>query len=159
MSTKRATDLIAEWMEDFGSQQGYELSRSEFVKEGSDWFLRVYVDKIKEGCYQPVSMEDCEAVSRFLGEKLDEADPIKQAYYLEVCSPGLDRLLVGEKDFQRFQGSLVDVKLYRGLKGKKKWQGTLLGVEDGVLKLQCQGEGEVSLPMDAVSRVQLAVLF
>ncbi|MBR4149810.1 MAG: hypothetical protein IKR08_00345, partial [Firmicutes bacterium] len=78
-------------MLEFGSENGYELSRSEYVKEGRDRYLRVYVDKLENGEYSVMSTDDCETVSRYLSEKLDEADPIPENYYLEVSSPGLDR--------------------------------------------------------------------
>ncbi|MBR1993470.1 MAG: ribosome maturation factor RimP, partial [Firmicutes bacterium] len=73
-------------MADFLAAEGYELYNIEFVKEGKDWFLRVYVDMASGEGY--IGTEDCEKVSRFLSEKLDEEDPIEQNYYLEVSSPG-----------------------------------------------------------------------
>ena len=92
MAKKKVTDLIAEWMEEYGPQAGYELSRCEFVKEGGRWYLNVYVDKLEEDGYGYMSSDDCEVVSRYLSEKLDKEDPISQDYYLIVSSRGLTGL-------------------------------------------------------------------
>ena len=86
LAKKKIGEYISEWMNEFGPQNGYELSRSEFVKEGSDWYLRVYVDKLKDGKYASMSTDDCETVSRYLSDKLDEADPIEQSYNLQISS-------------------------------------------------------------------------
>ena len=107
MAKKKITELISEWMESYGLQNGYELSRCEFVKEAGTWYLRVYVDKLEGGEYTYMSSDDCETVSRYLSERLDAEDPIPQNYYLEVSSPGLDRPLLTEKDFGRFKGSRI----------------------------------------------------
>lgn len=151
----KVNDLIASWMSEFDS---YELSRSEFVKEADTWYLRVFVDKLENGEYVSMSTEDCEKISRFLSEKLDKNDPIEQNYFLEVSSPGLDRLLVSEKDFKRFAGQLVDVKLYKAIEKKKEINGILVGVENDVLTLTVDSEN-LSLPMSSVAKINLAVVF
>ena len=93
MAKKKIKDIVAEELEDFLKENGYELYNVEFVKEGKDWFLRVYIDKVpaadapEEENY--ISTDDCETISRYLSERLDETDPIPQNYYLEVSSPGL----------------------------------------------------------------------
>ena len=151
----KVNDLIASWMSEM---EGYELSRSEFVKEANTWYLRVYVDKLENGEYLSMSTDDCEKVSRFLSEKLDKNDPIEQNYYLEVSSPGLDRLLVSEKDFKRFAGEVVDVKLYKALDGKKELSGVLLGVDNEILKLKIDND-ELQLAMSSIAKINLAVIF
>ena len=78
MAGKKVEELIASWMESYERAADYELSRTEFVKEGQDWYLRVYVDKVEGEGYGTMGTDDCEAISRYLSEKLDEADPIKQ---------------------------------------------------------------------------------
>ena len=112
MAKKKIQEYISEWMEPFGLENGYELSRTEFVKEGQTWFLRVYVDRLIDGKYDYMSSDDCEKISRYLSQKLDEADPISQNYYLEVSSPGLDRPLVSDKDYCRFTGEIIELKLF-----------------------------------------------
>ncbi|MDO5441583.1 MAG: ribosome maturation factor RimP [Bacillota bacterium] len=151
----KVNDLIALWMSELDS---YELSRSEFVKEADTWYLRVFVDKLENGEYVSMGTEDCEKVSRFLSEKLDKNDPIEQNYYLEVSSPGLDRLLVSEKDFKRFAGQMVDVKLYKAIEKKKEISGILVGVENDILTLTVDSEN-LSLPMSSVAKINLTVVF
>lgn len=123
------TEIIEEISAEFLAQNGLELYNSEFVKEGRDWFLRVYIDKTQEAQY--VSTDDCEKVSRFLSAELDRIDPIEQNYYLEVSSPGMDRALLKDKDFVRFAGEIVDISLYKAVDGQKAYQGRLVGIEDG----------------------------
>lgn len=151
----KVNDLIASYLEGF---EGYELSRSEFLKEADTWYLRVFVDKLENGEYKSMGTEDCEKVSRFLSEKLDKDDPIEQNYYLEVSSPGLDRLLVSEKDFKRFAGEMVDVKLYKAIDKKKEISGILVGVENDNLTITVDSEN-LTLPMSSVAKINLTVIF
>ena len=121
MAKKKVTELVADISAGFLEENGLELYHCEFVKEGRDWFLRVFIDKAGDGADEYVSTDDCELVSRFLSEKLDEADPVAQNYYLEVSSPGMDRTLYKPQDFARFAGKQVDVTLYKGMDGKKSF--------------------------------------
>lgn len=125
----------------------------EYKKEGSDYYLRVFVDK--EG---GVSIDDCETISRALSDKLDELDPIDGAYMLEVCSAGLDRQLKRESDFLMFLESEVDVKLYAPVDGEKEFCATLKNYSDGVLTL-LKDDKELSISLDKVASVRLAVIF
>ncbi len=131
---------------------GVELADLEFVKEGANWYLRVYIDK--EG---GVTIDDCEAVSRALEAKLDEADPIEQAYILEVSSPGIDRPLKKDEDFVKYQGEMIDVKLYKAQEGRKQFQGKLLGLADGVVSLEEDGK-IFAFERKDIASVRLAVL-
>ena len=124
----------------------------EFVKEGANWYLRVYIDK--EG---GVTIDDCEAVSRALEAKLDEADPIEQAYILEVSSLGIDRPLKKDEDFVKYQGEMIDVKLYKAQEGRKQFQGKLLGLADGVVSLEEDGK-IFAFERKDIASVRLAVL-
>jgi len=159
MAKKKIGELIAEWLEEFGQENGYELARSEFVKEGGQKYLRVYVDKLENGGYGTMSTDDCEIVSRFLSDKLDEADPIKENYVLEVSSPGMDRPLLSEKDFKRFTGSIVEVKLYEAMEGKKMLTGELTGYNDGEITIKDESGREYILPKEKTAKVNLAVIF
>ena len=159
MAKKKIQEYISEWMEPFGAENGYELSRTEFVKEGQTWFLRVYVDKIKDGQYDYMSSDDCEVISRYLSAKLDEADPISQNYYLEVSSPGLDRPLISDKDFQRFKGENIKVKLYEALNGKKEYIGILKDYIDGNIILETENEEPLTIPKTNTSKVNLEPIF
>ena len=159
MAKKKITELISEWMESYGLQNGYELSRCEFVKEAGTWYLRVYVDKLEGGEYTYMSSDDCETVSRYLSERLDTEDPIPQNYYLEVSSPGLDRPLLTEKDFGRFKGSRIEIRLYEPMNGKKLLEGELLGLADGIVSIKDDKGKEISLPRDKAAKINLAVVF
>ena len=165
MATKTITEIVEEITADVLAENGLELYNSEFVKEGKDWFLRVYIDRQqeeetedKEEVY--VSTDDCEKVSRFLSEELDRLDPIEQNYYLEVSSPGLDRELIKEKDFIRFCGRLVDISLYKAIDGKKTYQGILKGLtEDNSIVITDEKEEEIEFPREQVAKARLAVIF
>ena len=159
MAKKKIGDLIEEMLKEFFEEHGYELFRVEFVKEVKDWFLRIYIDKIVDGEYVYVGVEDCEKVSRYLSEKLDEEDPIEQNYYLEVSSPGLDRPLLRDKDYVRFAGEVVEVNLYKSFEGKKYYEGVLVGKTEEFLTIRDEKEQELNIPVEQVSKVKLAVIF
>ena len=166
MAKKKITEIVEEITADFLSENGLELYNSEFVKEGKDWFLRVYIDKLpKEGAdgnveEEYVSTDDCESVSRFLSAELDRLDPIEQNYYLEVSSPGLDRALLKEKDFIRFCGHMVDISLYKAVNGKKAYQGTLKGLtDDNKIVITDEKGEEIEFPREQVAKARLAVIF
>lgn len=127
MAKKRVEDIVAELVQPIVDALSFELVDVEFIKEGVYWYLRVYIDKPGR-----IAIDDCQAVSEQLSDKLDETDPIKQSYILEVSSPG-ERPLKKERDYERFKGEMVEVKLYQPLNGKKMFEGELLGlVEDRV---------------------------
>ncbi len=131
-----------------------ELVDLEFVKEGANWYLRVYIDK--EG---GVDIDDCEGVSRALEAKLDTEDPIEQPYILEVSSPGIDRPLKKDEDFEKYRGETIDIKLYKAMEGQKQFQGKLLGLEDGVISVQDEKSNIITFVQKDVASVRLAVVF
>lgn len=110
---------------------GVEIYDVEYVKEGSEWYLRCYIDK-EEG----VNINDCEAVSRALSDELDKVDFIEDAYILEVSSPGLGRQLKKDKHFQRSLLSEVDVKCYKPINGSKDFTGILKAFDENTLTLE-----------------------
>lgn len=101
-----------------------------FQKEGTNWYLRIFIDK--EG---GVGIEDCVAMSHAIEEPLDEADPIEQSYNLQVSSPGLERDLVRDEHFRRFLGEKIMLKLPRAVEGQKEFHGVLEQYDDGTLTL------------------------
>ena len=127
MAKKTITAVTAELLDGFLKENGYELYNCEFVKEGRDWFLRVYIDRAEADGY--IGTEDCEKVSRYLSAELDAADPIEQNYYLEVSSPGMDRPLLRPEHYKRYVGQEVEIKLYKGKDGTKKIEGVLQDFE------------------------------
>lgn len=110
---------------------GLEIWDIRFLKEGSQWYLRIFIDK-QEG----ITIEDCEAMSRAIDKPLDELDPISQSYCLEVCSPGIERELVRNEHFERFIGDNIKVRLIReNTQGQKEIFGKLLGLEGNSVKV------------------------
>ena len=159
MAKKKIQEYISEWMDPFGLENGYELSRTEFVKEGQTWYLRVYVDRLTDEGYGYMSSDDCEKISRYLSKQLDEADPISQNYYLEVSSPGLDRPLISDKDYVRFTGKIIELKLFEAIEGQKQFTGILKDYSDGIISLELENGNVLSIPREKTSKVNLAVIF
>lgn len=157
MAKKKITVIAEELLTEFLESEGYELYNCEFIKEGKDWFLRVYIDKSEDQGY--IGTEDCEKVSRFLSEKLDETDPIEQNYYLEVSSPGMDRELLKPQHYERYKGKEVEIKLYKGKDGIKNIQGVLNGITNDVIKVTDHEDKEWTLKLDEIAKTKLAVIF
>ena len=124
----KVTELVTQLALPVVESCGCSLWDVEYVREGSEYFLRLYLDK--EG---GVDINDCEAVSRAMDPILDEADPISTSYHFEVCSAGLERTLKRPSDFARFMGSPITVKLYRPRNGLKEIPCVLTGYDDGKL--------------------------
>ncbi|WP_432359277.1 ribosome maturation factor RimP [Sporosarcina sp. UB5] len=118
----KITEEVAKLVSPIVSDLELELVDVEFVKEGRDWFLRVYVDT-PEG---NIDIEQCALVSERLSEELDRTDPISQNYFLEVSSPGAERPLKKEEDFQKAIGQYVFIKTYEPIDGMKEFEGYLL---------------------------------
>ncbi len=159
MAKPGVRDLVQELLTPFLEEQGLELYHVEFLKEGKDWFLRIYIDKLWELEEAFVSTEDCEKVSRYLSGQLDLMDPIEQNYYLEVSSPGMDRALHREKDYRRYQGREVEVRLYEPIAGQKKYEGVLVGLMESQLILEGSNGQRITLPFDKVAKTILKVVF
>ena len=159
MAKKKINETIAEIAEAFLKNEGLELYNVEFVKEGKDWFLRVYIDKLSDDTEEYVSTDECEKVSRFLSNELDRLDPIEQNYYLEVSSPGMDRQLIEPKHYAKYAGKLVEVKLYRGVNGKKLYEGVLVGLIDNKVVIKDENENELAFDVDQIAKTNLTVVY
>ncbi|HJF30506.1 MAG TPA: ribosome maturation factor RimP [Sporosarcina psychrophila] len=116
--TEEVTKLVSPIVEELE----LELVDVEFLKEGRDWFLRVYIDTPNG----PIDIDQCAQVSEKLSEELDRTDPIPQNYFLEVSSPGAERPLKKEEDFQKAIGQFVFIKTYELIDGMKEFEGYLL---------------------------------
>lgn len=132
---------------------GCSLWDVEYVREGDQRFLRLYIDK--EG---GVDITDCEAISRACDPVLDEADPIPDSYTFEVCSAGIERALKRPSDFEKFMGCAILVKLYRPRNGVKEIPGVLRGYEDGRVIVEA-GNEIIELQKSEVALVRLRVEF
>lgn len=128
---------------------GLELWDVEYVKEGSDYYLRVYIDKSGG-----VNIDDCVLVTKALNEKLDADDFIEDAYILEVSSPGLTRKLKKDKEFEKSIGKLIRVKLYKAEEGSKEHIGRLKEFAPDKLTIEVD-EADISLSRDNISSVRL----
>lgn len=148
-------DLQELWMlaEPHVRDAGFDLIEVEYGREPSGWVLRLYIDT-PEGTQGSVTHDDCERVSRDVSASLDVADRIPHAYQLEVSSPGLDRPLRRERDFARFIGETVRVRLDEGVDGRRNFSGTLQGAKDGRLEIACDGRS-YELPISDVVRANL----
>jgi len=131
---------------------GYELTDMEFVKEGANWYLRFFIEHKEADA--AVTTDDCQLVSERLSLWLDEEDPIPQAYFLEVSSPGVERPLKTSKDFERFQEQMVRVNLFAPVDGGKSHLG-LLGPVSGQEIILKQNHRELRIPREMVSGVHL----
>ena len=145
-------DRVWALVEDTVRSQGVELWDVRFVKEGASYYLRIFIDSEKG-----IDIDDCTNVSHAVDPILDEADPIDKSYYLEVCSPGLERELTREEHFEKMRGREVTVKLYRAVNGAKEITGTLKNYENGNLTLDVNSEDLLFAKAD-ISKVHLADL-
>ena len=149
----KITDQVTEFAKPVVESFGCKLWDVEYVREGSEYFLRLYLDK--EG---GVDINDCEAISRAVDPVLDEKDPIQGSYHFEVCSAGLERALKRPSDFERFMGSNITVKLYRPRNGLKEIPCVLRGYEDGKVTVEA-GKETITFEKSEVALVRLRVEF
>ena len=135
-----------------------ELVDVEFVKEGRDWFLRVYIDTPNGS----IDIDQCTQVSEKLSEELDRTDPIPQNYFLEVSSPGAERPLKKEEDFQKAIGQFVFIKTYEAIKDMKEFEGYLLayGPEGAEVEMRIKTRKiKVVIELDKIALARLAIDF
>ena len=125
MKKSEIVDRVEKMVTAITDEKGYETVDVEYVKEAGQFYLRVVVDK--EG---GISLNECEEVSRELSPKLDENDFIEENYYLEVSSPGIDRALKRDKEFVKYKGRDVEIKLYKAIDGVKQFEGELVGLDE-----------------------------
>lgn len=131
-------------------EHGVELVDTQFVHEHGQWVLRFFLDK--QG---GITLGDCAIISEHLGRVLDAADVIKQPYSLEVSSPGVNRPLKKESDYQRFIGERIDVTLYAPLNGRRHFKGILRSVQPGIAVVEEAPEQVFSLPLEDVAKAHL----
>lgn len=138
--------------EPFAEGLGLTVWDVRFVREGGQWFLRIFIDKPGG-----VGLDDCERLSRALDAPLDEADPVPQSYCLEVSSPGVNRELTREEHFRAFAGSRVCVRLIRpGEDGNRQVFGSLLDFAGGVVTIGSDSGEKLAIPLKSAASVRLA---
>ena len=149
----KVTELVEKLAKPVVEENGCQLWDVEYVREGSEYFLRLYLDK-ETG----VDINDCERISRAMDPILDEKDPIPTSYHFEVCSAGLERALKRPSDFERFMGSAITVKLYRPRNGLKEIPCVLTGYEEGRVTVTA-GKETITFEKSEVALVRLRVEF
>ena len=149
----KVTDQVTEFAKPVVESFGCKLWDVEYVREGSERYLRIYIDK--DG---GVDIDDCEKIHRAMDPILDEKDPIADSYHFEVSSAGLERALKRPGDFEQFMGSAVLVKLYRPRNGLKEIPGFLRGYEDGKITVGA-GKETITFQKSEVALVRLRVEF
>lgn len=153
MTRPKISDVVAEMTLPVLAQAGLELVDVEFVKEGGHWYLRIFIDKPGG-----VQLEDCQYVSQKVEKMLDEKDPIPQAYFLEVSSPGIERPLKKPADYTRFTGELANFTTFVPFQGKKKFTGRIIRLEGEEVVLEVGGE-ELPVPLKQIAAARLEVEF
>ncbi|MFC0014387.1 MULTISPECIES: ribosome maturation factor RimP [Allobacillus] len=155
--SKKIEGLTEEIAQPIVDELNLELVDVEFVKEGKNNFLRVYIDKAGG-----VDLEDCEQVSEKLSERLDEDDPIEPAYFLEVSSPGAERKLKTKEAIREHIGSHVYIKTYEPFAGNKEFYGDLVNFENDFVHIRYREktrEKEIEIPYEKIALARLAVSF
>ena len=154
MSRKEEYEAKTEALLPIVEEKGYEMVDVEYVKEGSNWYLRAFIDKPGG-----ITINDLEGVSRKLSDLLDEEDFISDAYILEVSSPGLGRPLKKDRDFDRSIGEEIEVHLYRSLNGNKQYVGLLKSYDKDTITIEDEDGSEIALDRVNVSLVRLTIDF
>ncbi|MFS0727881.1 ribosome maturation factor RimP [Paenibacillus sp. 1P07SE] len=153
MSRSNIKSAIESMVAPYLESGGFELVDIEYVKEGSNWFLRIFVDK--EG---GIDIDECGVISEYISEQLDKEDPIKDAYFLEVSSPGAERPLKKSEDLRRAVGKHVFVTTYEPIGKLKEFEGRLVSFEEELLVIEI-GKKQVEIPYAKVASARLAIVF
>ena len=153
MKRTEIVDKVEELVTPIIDENDFELVDVEYVKEGANWYLRVYADK--DG---GITIDDCVLISRALEVKLDEEDFIQDAYILEVSSPGLGRQLKQDKDFKRSIGEKVECKLFKAINKQKEFEGILKDFTEETITLEVD-ETELIINRKEIAMIRLAIDF
>ncbi|GBF11278.1 ribosome maturation factor RimP [Tepidibacillus infernus] len=148
------TQIVEKMVLPILEKEHLELVDIEYKKEGSNWFLRVFIDKEDGG----VDIEDCGRVSEALSAELDKKDPIPNSYFLEVSSPGAERPLKKEKDFLKSIGKQVHITTYEPISNQKVFEGKLIHFDTKILVIE-EPKKQVEIPYEKVASARLALFF
>ena len=142
--------IVWDIVEPLAKELGLSIWDVRFLKEGSQWYLRVFIDK--DGS---VGIDDCVNLSHAIDGPIDEANPIEQAYILEVSSPGVERDLIRDEHFAAFIGEKIKVKMIRPVDGKREFSGILESYEDGNITIRLEDESGFTFTKKEASFVKL----
>ena len=145
-TVKTVWDIV----EPFAEELGLKIWDVRFLKEGSSWYLRIFIDKVGG-----VSIDDCVDLTHAINGPLDEADPIEQAYFLEVSSPGVERDLVRDDHFTAYIGEKIKVKMIRPVEGKREFSGILADYSDGNITISLEDESGFTFTKKEASWIKL----
>ncbi|AIY05851.1 hypothetical protein Plano_1886 [Planococcus sp. PAMC 21323] len=154
----KITEQIEQIAQPIITELGLELVDVEFLKEGRDWFLRVFVDNPEA----PIDIEQCALVSEKLSGVLDELDPIEQNYFLEVSSPGAERPLKKEKDFEKAIGKFIYIKTYEPVEDAKEFEGYLKSYDDEQVEIEIKIKTRrkiINIAKNKIAVIRLAIDF
>lgn len=146
----KVAEIVTDFVLPIAHSENLNLIDVEFLKEGSDWILRIFLEN-KNG---ELTIEECEKVSRSLSMILDEEDPIDKRYILEVSSPGLERPLKTKEDFERFKGELIAVKTFKKIDGQKEFIGILKDFNVDTITLEIDND-KLEIDYSLVARANL----
>ena len=150
MAGKNTVDRVCEIITPYAAELGLQIWDVTFKKEGTDWYLKVFIDK--DG---GVSVDDCVDLTHAITKPLDEADPISQSYMLEVSSPGIERELKKDEHFEKYIGSPVMLRAIRPIDGVRDFTGVLQEYNDGQIIIRLQDGNELSIGKKDCSYVKL----
>ena len=158
MGKERIETIVERLGNQVAANLDYELVDVEYRKEGPDWVLRCFIDK-ENG----VGIEDCQRFSEALDKVLDEADPIPGRYLLEVSSPGIECPLKKDKDFMRFAGKVIEIKLNKALNNRKTYHGELIGIigeePERKVALKIDDSEVLEIPRNEIAKAKLLIDF
>lgn len=149
MNKENLIDKISKLVEPIVISEGYELYHVEFKKESGEFYLRIYIDN-ENG----IGLDDCEKVSRKVSDVLDAEDPIKESYYLEVSSPGVERVLYTDKHLLNSIGKTVTVRLLKKFEDKKVFEGILISFDNDEIKIN-SGSSMLNIPKNIIREIAL----
>ena len=148
MKNDALVNEIYEMVKPIADELNYDIYHVEYVKENGELYLRIYIEK--DG---GITLSDCEALSRRVSDLMDEKDPIKDPYFLEVSSPGLNRTLFTENHYKRFIGREVMVRFTKSIDGKKNVKGILKEVNDDSVVVEA--EDLMNIPKDKIKSANI----
>jgi len=151
---RKIIETVEKLVQPIVERQNLQLVEVEYQKEGGNWFLRIFIDKEDGG----IDIEDCGKVSELLSKELDRVDPIPDAYFLEVSSPGAERPLKNEKDIAKAVGKAVFIKTYEAIDNNKTFEGKLVNFSGNMITIE-EGKTLTEIPYDKVAKIRLAVVF
>lgn len=149
MNKEALVEKLLDLVQPIVKETNYELYHLEYVKESGENYLRIYIDSPNG-----ITLDDCEKVSRAVSDMLDIADPIPESYYLEVSSPGIDRILYNDIHLNRYIGNNVTIKLSKLFNGKKLYEGSLLDFNPDYITINFEGNS-LDVPRQLIKVISL----